>query len=161
MQQKEVIVRRATGADLAQLLLLEQEIIKAERPFDATIREKNAHYYDLEAILSNPKCCLLVGEADNTIVATGYARIEAAKPYAKHKEQAYLGFMFVQPLFRGQGINSRIMEELEQFAAANGITELRLEVYAENESAIKAYEKTGFRNLIVQMQKTISSGIKK
>jgi len=60
--------------------------------------------------------------------------------------------MFVKPEFRGQGINKKILQELKNLALEKGITELRLDVYDENYSAIKAYEKAGFKKHLITMR---------
>jgi GNAT superfamily N-acetyltransferase len=85
-------------------------------------------------------------------VGSGYARIQAAKAYHRHEQYAYLGFMYVEPGSRGQGINGRLMEAFKQWAAARGLTELRLEVYAHNQPAVRAYEKAGFVPHMLEMR---------
>ena len=138
------------------MLLFEQEIIRAERPFDNSLKEGNdVHYYDLEMMLTQPDVKIAIAEVDGNIVASGYARIEEAKPYLKHRQHAYLGFMYVAPEHRRQGINQLIIEYLSTFAKTKGITELRLDVFAGNEKAVGAYEKAGFRKLLIEMEKQV------
>jgi GNAT superfamily N-acetyltransferase len=93
---------------------------------------------------------------NNEIVGSGYARIETSKIYLKHPKHAYLGFMYVKPEYRGKGVNQKIIKGLKQWAIGQGITELRLDVYNDNLSAIKAYEKVGFAKLMVEMRMGIS-----
>jgi GNAT superfamily N-acetyltransferase len=100
-----------------------------------------------------PHIQLLVAEINGQPVGSGYARIENSKPYLQHKQHAYLGFMYVEPAYRGRGVNKIIIEALEKWAISQGITEMRLEVYAENTPAVSAYEKAGFSALLVQMRK--------
>lgn len=154
--QNNIVIRQAKQSDLPILLLFEQEIIRAERPFDRSIKEgDDVHYYDLEMMLTQPEVRIAVAEIDEEIVASGYARIEKAKPYLKHSHHAYLGFMFVRQERRGQGINQMIIEYLANFAKANNITELRLDVFAGNENAVHAYEKAGFKKLLIEMEKQV------
>ena len=61
---------------------------------------------------------MVVAEIDNRIIASGYARIDKSKPFLKHSHHAYLGFMYVVPEFRGQGINKKIMDVLKNWAAS-------------------------------------------
>jgi ribosomal protein S18 acetylase RimI-like enzyme len=86
------------------------------------------------------------------LIGCGYARIENAKQYLRHKRHAYLGFMYVDPVWRGKNINKMIIDALAQWAVSKGIDEMRLEVYCDNAAAIKAYEKAGFSKLIIQMR---------
>lgn len=141
--------------DVETLLNFEQELIAAERPFDSTLKTSQAHYYDIEKMITASHIELLVAELDNELAGCGYARIEDAKPYLQHKQHAYLGFMYVKPQHRGKGINKMIMDALAAWAASENITELRLDVYYENVSAIKAYDKAGFKKHMLNMRKSI------
>lgn len=146
-------IREASITDINDLLRFEQGVIDAERPFDETLKREHTTYYDLPEMISAPHIQLMVAEVDGKLIGSGYARIEASKPYLQHRGQAYLGFMFVEPAHRGRGVNKAIMEALETWAFQQGVTELRLEVYAENVPAINAYEKVGFKRHMVEMRK--------
>ena len=148
----EVKIRKASLLDLEQLLAFEQDLIKAERPFDPTLKPDPINYYDLKSLLTSPLAEVLVAEADNKVIASGYARIDKSKPFLKHTTHAYLGFMYVLPEYRGQGINKQIMDALKDWAVSKNITEFRLEVYYDNISAIKAYEKIGFSRYSLEMR---------
>ena len=150
---EKVIIRKATMNDLDTLLVFEQGVINAERPFDLTLKKEHTHYYDIEKMIKAPDVELVVAELDAEIIACGYARIENAKSYLQHQQHAYLGFMYVVPAHRGKGINKMIIDALTTWAAAENITELRLDVYQENEAAIKAYERVGFAKHMVAMRK--------
>ena len=148
----EVKIRKASLVDLEQLLGFEQDLIKAERPFDPTLKADPINYYDLKSLLTSPLAEVLVAEADNKVIASGYVRIDRSKPFLKHSTHAYLGFMYVLPEYRGQGINKQIMDALKDWAVSQNITEFSLEVYYDNISAIKAYEKIGFSRYILEMR---------
>src|SRR5688572_4914986 len=153
----QVIIRAANLSDLELLLKFEQAIIENERPFDETIRSgDDVHYYDLEALISSPDAEVVVAEVGGEIIGSGYARIERSDPYLKHKEHSYLGFMYVVPEHRGKGINKKIVGALEDWTLSRGVTEMQLEVYAENAVAIRAYEKSGYTRLILQMRKELA-----
>ncbi len=145
-------IRKATHEDLEQLLIFEQGVITAERPFDTTLKPDPINYYDLKTMLTASHVYLVVAELDSKIIASGYARIEESKAYVKHEQYAYLGFMYVLPEHRGKGINKLIIDELKTWTASQGLTEIRLDVYYENESAIKAYEKIGFKKHMIEMR---------
>ncbi|MBL7700743.1 MAG: GNAT family N-acetyltransferase [Ferruginibacter sp.] len=149
---EQVTIRKAELKDLDTLLVFEQGVISAERPFDPTLKT-NTHYYDIEKMITADHIELLVAELDNKLIGSGYARIEEAKPYLQHTQHAYLGFMYVVPQHRGKGINKMIMDALAAWSASQNITGLRLDVYHANESAIKAYEKTGFAKHMIAMRK--------
>ena len=148
----DIIIRPATQNDLATLLEFEQGIIKAERPFDPTLKEDPISYYDLEAMIGSNEAAVLVAIRHDEIVGSGYALVKEAKNYVDHERYAYLGFMFVPEQYRGQGINKKIIEAFKEWAVGMGLREIRLEVYAENTNAIKAYEKTGFTAHMLEMR---------
>ena len=148
----KVNIRNATLDDLPVLLDFEQEIIKAERPFDPTIKEDPVSYYDLGQMIQDPQSCVVVAEVDNKIVASGYAISKRARQYLDHEYYAYLGFMFTDESHRGMGINAKIVEALKKWSIENGFKEIRLTVYNDNLPAIKAYEKVGFKKHIIEMR---------
>ena len=145
-------VRKATLADLDVLLGFEQEIIKAERPFDPTIDNDPVHYYDLAKMIADENAQVVVAEVDGRIVASGYAIPKRARHYLDHEYYAYLGFMYTHPEHRGMGVNALIVEELKSWSEEKGLTEIRLTVYDENIPALKAYEKVGFKKHIIEMR---------
>jgi GNAT superfamily N-acetyltransferase len=147
-----MIIRPATLNDLDTLLAFEQGIITTERPFDVTLDDDPISYYNIAEMIKAGNVEVAVAELNSEIIGSGYARIEDSKDYVKHAQHAYLGFMYVDPNHRGKGINQQILEYLKQWALSKGLTELRLEVYDDNRSAIKAYEKAGFSKLLVQMR---------
>ncbi|MCA6450576.1 MAG: GNAT family N-acetyltransferase [Chitinophagaceae bacterium] len=147
-----LITRPATVADIDTLRLFEQGVIEAERPYDPTLKNGTIHYYDLELLINSPASVLMVVELNGELLASGYARVETAKPYLQHSQHAYLGFMYTHPTHRGKGLNKLVLDALKQWARERGITELRLEVYHNNRSAIRAYEKAGFSQLMIEMR---------
>jgi ribosomal protein S18 acetylase RimI-like enzyme len=147
-----VTTRTATLNDLAILLSFEQGVIKAERPFDTTLREDPINYYDLSHLITAPDAEVVVAEENGEIIGSGYALIKKAQPFLKHQQFAYLGFMYVKEEYRGQGVNKKVLDTLLGWARKQGLTEIRLEVYAGNEPAQKAYEKAGFQPLLTEMR---------
>ena len=148
-------IRKATINDLEELLTFEQGVISAERPLDPTLKEDPVRYYDIEKMIGAPNVELLVAEFEGAIIASGYARIEDSKLFYQHPKHVYLGFMYVVPEHRGKGVNKKIIEALESWSLKNNITEIWLDVYHNNEAAIKAYERAGFSRYILSMRKEL------
>jgi GNAT superfamily N-acetyltransferase len=145
-------IRQATPGDLAALLRFQQGIVEAERAFDPTIKDGSVHYYDIAGMLSSPEVHFLVAERGSDLVGCGYARIEASKHYLRHPMHAYLGLMYVDPIHRGRSVNGKIIDALKTWCRAQQITELRLEVYSGNRAAIRAYQKAGFAEHVLEMR---------
>jgi GNAT superfamily N-acetyltransferase len=148
-------IRKAVETEISILLSFEKGIIEAERPFDNTLKEGEIHYYDIIELINNKNAEVLVAVIDNEIVGSGYAKILTAKSYQKHSEYAYLGFMYVKPAFRGQGINKKILNALIDWAKSQNLKELRLEVYDENIIAKNSYLKAGFIPSLLEMRMEI------
>lgn len=145
-------IRTANLNDLDTLLEFEKGIMVFERTIDVTIKEGEAHYYDLAALVASPDAEVVVAEQGGELIGSGYAHIVDSKSYLKHQQHAHMGFMYVKPGHRGKGVNQMIMERLQEWALSKNITEFRLEVYHNNPSAIRAYEKVGFMPLLLEMR---------
>lgn len=144
--------REATMEDLATLRTLEQCVVEAERPFNEAIKEGSPRYYDIEDLITNERSLLLVAEDQGAIVGTGYVQIRASKQSLQHEEHAYLGFMYVAPEYRGQGLNAKLMNQLMDWSKERGIRDFYLDVYADNAAAVRAYEKAGFKPSLLEMK---------
>lgn len=151
----KIFLRPATVSDQTILLNLEQKVIEAERPFNASIKKTGTAYYDLKDLLSSDKSLLLVAEIDGRIVATGYAQIRPSKQSFQHEQHCYLGFMYVEPQYRGQGVNKKVLEKLIQWGRGLAIVDFYLDVYSDNKAAISAYKKIGFAESMVEMKLNI------
>lgn len=147
--------RTATLDDLPRLLELEQCVVEAERPFNDSIKSGTAIYYDTKDLIVGDNSHMLIAEVNGQIAATGYAQIRKSKVSLEHEYHGYLGFMFVLPEYRGQGINAKLIDKLVQWCKEQDVNTLYLDVYAGNQSAIKAYEKVGFTSSMVEMKLTL------
>lgn len=155
---KDYIIREATPGDRDTLLRFEQGVISAERPFDPTLNDDPIRYYDINEMIVAPHIHLVVADNGKELAGCGYARIENSKPYLRHKKHAYLGFMYTEPKYRGQGVNFRIVDALKNWVLSMGISEMRLDVYYSNIAAQKAYSKAGFVSHMIEMRMTLAAG---
>lgn len=151
------VIRIATIEDLPVLLNFEQGVIEAERPYDPTIQEGDIAYYDISELISSPNSEVFVAEIEKEIVACGYAKIKSDRHYLKHEKQGYLGFMYVSEKHRGKQFNSYIIDALLKWCKSHDIFEIRLDVYKDNVSAIRAYEKVGFSKHLINMRLDIEN----
>jgi RimJ/RimL family protein N-acetyltransferase len=148
----EIIIREANLKDLDVLHKFKQALVDAERPFDSTLKTGPLYYYDIAGLIAADHVGIFVAETGSEIIGCGYARIDDSKPYLKHKQHAHLGFMYVVPHHRGKGINKMIIDALKLWSQQREIMEIRLEVYAKNVAALKAYEKAGFAAHMLTMR---------
>lgn len=149
---ESIEIRDATLTDLPTLLHFEQELIKAERPFDPTIKDGKISYYDIASYIKRSDVKVVVAECNGKVVSSGYALKREARHYLNHQYYGYLGFMYTDEEYRGRAINQKIVEVLKDWCLENKLEEIRLSVYDENEPAIKAYVKAGFKRHMIEMR---------
>ena len=137
-------LREATIQDLPLLLEFEKGLIEYEREFTPNLKKSSFNYYDLRAYIENPEISVVVAEQYNIVIASGYALINKNKHYKNPEYYVFLGFMYVIPEQRGAGVNKMIIDYLLNWGKSRGYSEFQLDVYAPNESAIRAYKKAGF-----------------
>ena len=151
----DIHYRPARVEDLPILYEFEQGIIEAERPFDPTLKDGHINYYDLKELIESDDAEVLVAEVNSKIVGSGYVKIKKASSYRTYTHFAYVGFMFVLPEFRRNGISQMIIKKFKTWAKQRDLNEIQLDVYCENRIAVAAYEKIGFKQHLVEMRMEI------
>ncbi len=152
MLEQDILIREARPEDVQTLLEFQQGVVTWERQYDPTIAKDPVSYYDIKKLMSNGQAILLIAEVDGRPIGCGIGMEKEARHYLDHKTYAYLGLMYVDPEFRGKGVNAKIIEKLKDWAQVKGLKEIRLTVYENNLSAIRAYEKMGFKKHISEMR---------
>ncbi|MEM7358985.1 MAG: GNAT family N-acetyltransferase [Pseudomonadota bacterium] len=151
MTQLNINIRSASLEDVKLLREFEQGVITAERPFAANLKAGEIFYYDLEALIASNDSNLLIAEMDGLPVACGYATIRNSKPHITPDLYSYIGFIYVVPEQRGKKLAGHILQALVAWSKSRDVHAFELEVFTENESAIRAYEKFGFKANLTQM----------
>ena len=150
-----MIFRQAITNDLPALLAFEQALLNAERPFDDSIRKDECFYYDLPALMADENTNLMVIESEGEVVGCGYGQIRASRDVHTHSHNCYLNFMYVDDKYRGKGLVVKLIDEICAWSKERGVTDFYLDVYADNPSAIRAYEKLGFNPNLVEMKMSL------
>lgn len=70
-------------------------------------------------------------------------------------KSAYINDFYLFPAFRGQGFGSKAMKCLEERLEADGYTQIKLRVAAENQQARHVYEANGFAVTGINMNKLL------
>ena len=108
-------IREARLEDLSGLLKLEQKIIDSERPYDHFLRKEDVSYYDIPHLIADSESHVVVVEAAGVIVGSGYAQIRLSKSCHTHDKHCYLGFIYLEPAYRGKAIGQGIIETLKEW----------------------------------------------
>jgi GNAT superfamily N-acetyltransferase len=106
----------------------------------ATTREEHA----TESRRLAARGVLLVGEVDETVVATGALDPDGTGDAGDHPEAAEITRMRVDPDHWRMGYGRAMLERLEREARSAGWTTLLLETLARQEAARGLYEATGY-----------------
>ena len=159
--ETEMLVRRAKMEDLGTIQQLGFELLDFERRnWDASLdvgwpfSEAGKKKYE-EAIREK-----FVVLAENRGEAVGYLIGKITKRDvgdARKICQAQLENIFVREGSRGVGTGAKLMSEFKEYCENEGVDRLNVSVLAQNEQAIKFYEKVGFMprslNLSLEMKK--------
>ncbi|MEM9572285.1 MAG: GNAT family N-acetyltransferase [Pseudomonadota bacterium] len=149
------IVRSARLDDLPTLLAFEQGIIQAERPFDHMLKPDPISYYDIGEMIEAADAEVAVAEFEGRLIGSGYAKKKRSRHYLSPEYHAFIGFLYVDPEFRGRGVNQNVLDHLFEWARQNELPEVHLTVYPANQSAVRAYEKVGFEPYLLEMRKNL------
>ena len=147
-----ISLRQATIKDLKKLLEFEQGVVEAEKPLDTFLGDGNLTYYNIPELITAENSHLIVAVSKEKLVGSGYIRLENSAHYHKNSKHGYIGFMYVLPDYRGQRISGLILDSLKIWAKEKNLKELRLDVYHNNPSAVKSYERFGFTKSLVNMR---------
>jgi [ribosomal protein S18]-alanine N-acetyltransferase len=127
-----VRVRRAETSDLDDLVTLEDRTFDSDRMSRAQYRRH----------LDSDTALVLVASANHrNFLGT------AVLFFRKRSGVARLYSLATQPETRGKGVGTALLEATEAAARQRRCRALRLEVRTDNESAIKLYERLGYRRI--------------
>ena len=126
----DITVRRAEERDLDAITLIEARCFEGQDPWS-----RNALYNEI--VENADRTLYLAAEKDQTVL--GYMGVW------KILDEGHITNVAVDPDHRRQHIAEKIIEEMIRRTSEEGITSWTLEVRADNEPAIRLYEKMGFR----------------
>jgi ribosomal protein S18 acetylase RimI-like enzyme len=125
-------VRAATRDDLAAAATLEQTCFKN---YQLSLKR-------LQYLQKAPTALFVVAETDGAVVGEGIALIR------RHKSGCLTGRIYslaVSDQCRGRKIGGRLLETMVEGLLARGVQRIFLEVESDNDSAIRLYQRHGFR----------------
>lgn len=82
-------------------------------------------------------------------VKNSQSKADIVRPLQIEREEGtyQLEYSYTLPEFRGQGILKRIIEAHEHEAVSKGVRKMQVHVFDNNPSAIRSYEKMGFKEV--------------
>jgi ribosomal protein S18 acetylase RimI-like enzyme len=77
----------------------------------------------------------------------GWVQIDKSFDYLTGDEIGWINDVYVKRDYRGKGLSKLLMEESFKEFRKNGYHDVRLNVYAHNQTAMSLYEKMGFKDV--------------
>lgn len=141
------VIRVANKNDIERLA--ELRLLQQYEDWGSEYHDYDKHFYErtimfLQDILSAPfKGVIFVAEENGNIIGTCGLQVLRLMPQCNDNgEYGFLFNVYTDSEFRGQGIQSYLIEKVFEYAKEHNITEIRLDT--DNEIAIHLYKKHGF-----------------
>jgi ribosomal protein S18 acetylase RimI-like enzyme len=158
-----VTVRSATESDLdaavaLNMVVQDLHVALYPRDFNAVVDPAGAATW-FAARLSEPNNVIAIAELDATPV--GYVWFERqTRPetlFAPSRRRIYLHHLSVGPKARRRGVATALLHFVEQFAIAEGMTDIVLDTWAANADAQAFFTARGFAPRQMVFQKALES----
>jgi GNAT superfamily N-acetyltransferase len=131
------------------MALLLAELFAIERDFTVD-RAKQEH--GLRMIIERPSAGAWVAEVAGQVV--GMATAQAVVSTAEGGESAWIEDLIVTQRLRGQGIGRKLVEAIQAWCAARGVTRMQLLADADNARGVDFYQGRGWaKTRMVAMRK--------
>lgn len=139
----QIVIREAGWRDFGALLRLQRQIVRESEHLAATGGERKDPilFAFIKAVIQRKRVHTLLALAGREPV--GYITIVFGK-FRKVGETAYI-VIGVRASFQGQGIGTSLMNEAEKFARSRNMHRMELEVFENNQGAVRLYEKLGYQ----------------
>ncbi len=153
-------IRPGTPADLTQILELDRRLIAYDVAFDPSLDTgwsatgEAREFYT--ARLEGTEGAAFVAEAEDGTLAGFLVGAEAApETYRRPVRLAEAECLFIDESLRGQRLGQRLMDSFAAWAKERGIERLSLTVSARNRRARDFYERLGFDDYDVVLERPL------
>lgn len=154
----DVLIRKATLADVdgyraLRLEALQNHPIAFGQSYEDIVARPSSYW--VERLQPDPNLCVFFAEHEGTLIGmTGIVRPGA--PKVKHS--ATVWGVYVNAAWRGQRIAEALIESCLDWAHANEVVIVKLAVVSDNQSAIRCYERCGFKTYGTEPQAIFHDG---
>ena len=141
-----MIIRKAEAKDAKELNWLLTLLIRDEKKYDKTINEDFEVKNMYENYIDDLKKCILVAEYNSIIVGYLYGKIIETDETINSKN-ALLDALYIDSEYRKKGIGNSLIQAFKKWCSNNDIENISVNVWSNNTSAQKLYEKNGFKTV--------------
>lgn len=154
-------IREATKKDMASLKNLFYESMKEINRFyddNGGIGLKNVKNYlnksgNFGKLFKQRKWFL--AEAGGKVVGFIDGKIEKKDAFFRERKRGAIYHLFIDEEYRNKGIGTELVKALVSWFRKNKIKTIELDVSQKNKTAVKLYEKIGFKESYMQMKRKI------
>ncbi|MGG4487935.1 GNAT family N-acetyltransferase [Metabacillus idriensis] len=140
---KGVTFKLAESAELEEIYELAGENRReATNHVSDDNKEKMIEAYEHSAKYQAYFVCLM---DESTLI--GWIMIDKAFDFLTGDEIGWINDLYVKGSYRGKGYSKLLMEEALKEFKQNGYSDVKLNVYAHNQKAMKLYEQMGFKDV--------------
>ena len=141
-------IRFAKNADIPAMIRLLKQVGRVHYEGRPDIFRADAQKYDesaLTALLQDKNRPILVAEVENSVVGYAFCVLQntVGDPVLQDKLTVYIDDLCVEETCRGAGVGKVLYQAVLAYAKELGAYNVTLNVWAENKSALKFYEKMG------------------
>ena len=157
----ELVIRRATRADLPHIGRLGALLVAAHHAFDsrrflpATDRTKEGYARFLGTQLDEPDAAVFVAEIDAGVIGYAYVAVESYDYMSLRGPAGVLHDIIVEPERRRHGVGRQLLEAVIAFVLARGLSQLVLSTAERNEAAQRLFASVGFRRTMIEMTRDL------
>ena len=150
-------IRFATEADIPGMIELLKQVGQVHHEIRPDLFRAGAQKYDdaaLSALLSDEKRPLLIAELEGKVAGYAFCILQITEndPVLCDRKVLYIDDLCVEETLRGHGIATALYQRTLEFARELGCDAVTLNVWCGNDSAMKFYEKSGFKPQKVGME---------
>jgi len=158
----ELVIRRATRADLKHVGRLGALLVAAHHEFDprrfltATNRTKDGYAHFLGSQLDAPDAAVFVATEDEDVIGYVYVALESHDWMSLRGPAGILHDIIVDPERRRHGVGRRLLEAALAYVQSRGLSQVVLSTAHRNEPAQRFFESVGFRRTMVEMTQELT-----
>jgi ribosomal protein S18 acetylase RimI-like enzyme len=160
----DVIIRRATRADVPALGRLGALLVETHHDFDkkrfipATPQTSDGYGWFLGSQLEEPEVVVLVAEQGGEVTGYAYAGVEGRDYMSLRGPAGVLHDILVDPAHRGRGIGRKLLDAALEFLREHGAPRVVLSTAEHNEAAQRLFAGAGFRRTMIEMTRELDEG---
>ncbi len=163
--QARLTIRRACEGDVDSIVSLHISAIKFMRSLcppgfgkaiQAPLKRKEIDSWVSET-LADKRSIFLVCETGGEFAGFALGSVETFKDDLIDAPFLTVEFVETEPRFRRLGVACSLLQRMERIAKRRGLKAIELTAWANNDSAIRLYEKLGYCTLEMRLAKPLSS----